>query len=186
MNERIIERVSRFVIPTSKELFEKFCAEINSAKLPEGWDHDSEWTEIMLGIFDKIGRSFGYMPKKEWMRLDQTWEVRLPDISTIVLALEYENTSDLMDLLDDELQKLLDTKAHLKLLMYYPLDIEKNIGEIGIKIRSQRIKLPAEKLLVISGTIDSKAKNITFQAYEFDAEGESTFIDRCRVPYTEK
>lgn len=55
------------------------------------------------------------------MRLDHTWEIRHPDITTIVLALECENTDRVEDILDDELQKLLDIKSLLKVLIFYPV-----------------------------------------------------------------
>lgn len=193
MSEEAIEIKYRFVRPKSREIFEKFCAKIKDKELPKSWEDNPRWTALMLNIFEEIGRSFGYRIRKmgkgkEWMTIDETWEIRLPNISTIILALEHENTSKIWKLLDDELQKLLDVKAYIKVLVYYPLEPEKDIEEIKSKIQSQKIKLPDEKILVITGTydIDVDPTSIYFQAYEFDVDGKNILIGKNKIPYSEK
>jgi hypothetical protein len=108
---KIIEKVYKYTIPTPQELFQRFQEKFSKATLPDSWQVSEPWTNTVLAIFDEIGRNLGYTPRKEYFRLDQTWEIRLPDISTIVLALKYENTDRVEEILDDELQKLLDVKA---------------------------------------------------------------------------
>jgi hypothetical protein len=108
---KIIEKVYKYTIPTPQELFQRFQEKFSKATLPDSWQVSEPWTNTVLAIFDEIGRNLGYTQRKEYFRLDQTWEIRLPDISTIVLALKYENTDRVEEILDDELQKLLDVKA---------------------------------------------------------------------------
>ena len=68
------------------------------------------------------------------MSLDQIWEIRLPDISVIILALEHENTRKVSVVLDDELQKLIDVKALSSksiLRDMHTKDTEKDLGVAG-------------------------------------------------------
>jgi len=180
----------KYKIPKPKELFESFCAEFSSVTLPDRWQASEPWTSTILGAFDSIGRSFGYVPNKEWLRLDQTWEIRHRDISVIVLALEHENTSRVEDILDDELQKLLDVKALLKVLVLYPpipaiaMEGRFSFPEIQEKIYSARIKNPDEKYVVFS--ITKTDGELELSACSLDLDGKAEELGLFRVKYSSK
>jgi len=114
------------------------------------------------------------------MRLDQTWVAKGSDRSFIALALEHENTENITVLLEDEIQKLLDVKAYLKVLIYYPgfLDIEEHLHRLQTKIKSQTITIPDEQLLVIAVHPQFvKRKGFLISGYVFKANGEYTELD---------
>lgn len=196
MSEKVIEETCQYVIPEPKTLFKEFCSKVKSATLPDSWaGKDKEWTNVILNIFDEIGRRYHYKPKREYLRLDQTWEIRLLNLSYMVLALEHENTRHIEDLLDDELQKLSDVKASLKVLVYYPrlLDIERHIKEIKTKLGLQKIKISDERLLVIMlsyfGIYDNeggKEERLVIHGYGFDVNGKSSKIGYEEVEYASK
>jgi hypothetical protein len=196
---KTIEKSYKYVIPDPKELFQAFQEKFSTTKLPESWNVSPPWTSTVLGIFNEIGRSFGYEPKKEYLRLDQIWEIRLPDISTIVLALESENADSLKAILNDELQKLLDVKAFLKVLIFYPdvaiemqrETVEGNIQEewsdfpeIQEKIRSAKIKNSDEKYVVITPVYSQGI--IEVSACSFDSEGKGEDLGSFQVKYSPK
>jgi hypothetical protein len=192
---KIIEKVYKYTIPTPQELFQMFQEKFSKAMLPDSWQVSEPWTAIVLNIFDGIGRSLGYMPKREYLRLDQTWEVRLKDISVIVLALEYENEAQVGELLDDELQKLLDVKAFLKVLIFYPATVfpmtmmseeEFVIPEIQEKIRSAKIMNPDEKYVIIGIRYIRSDNVIDVSACSFDSEGKGEDLGAFQVSYTSK
>jgi len=188
---KVIERTYKYTIPTPNELFKMFQEKFSKATLPEKWEA-STWTNIVLNIFSEIGRSLGFMPRKEYLRLDQTWEIRHPDVSTIVLALEHENTSDVREIIDDELQKLLDVKSLLKVLIFYPkipvtmLEGEFTIPEIQEKIQSAKIKLPDEKYVIIGGNYLPSKGVIDVSACSLDSEGKGEDLESFHVKYAPK
>jgi hypothetical protein len=132
------------------------------------------------------------MPKKEYLRLDQTWEIRHSDLSTIVLALEVENTDRVEDILDDELQKLLDIKAFLKVLIFYPIvpimmqEGMSTYPDIQEKIRSAKIKNPDERYIVITAVYVKPSSIIEVSACSFDPEGKGEDLPSFQVKYTSK
>lgn len=134
----------------------------------------------------------GYAPRKEYLRLDQTWEIRLPDISVIVLALGYENTDRVEEVLDDELQKLLDIKALLKVLIFYPIvpammyEGEFTIPEIQEKIRSAKIKTPDEKYIILTPVYIKPQSIIEVSANSLDSEGKGEDLGSFQVKYASK
>jgi hypothetical protein len=82
---KMIQKVYTYKIPTPQELFQTFKEKFSKATLPDSWEVSEPWTSTFLAVFDEIGLDLGYAPRREYLRLDQTWEIRLPDISTIVL-----------------------------------------------------------------------------------------------------
>lgn len=189
---KVIEKAYKYTIPTSKELFQMLQEKFSKATLPDSWQVSDPWTITVLGIFDEIGRSLGFTPRKEYLRLDQTWEIRLPDISTIVLALEYENTDRVEEILNDELQKLLDVKALLKVLIFYPLAPAMmyeggfTIPEIQEKIRSAKIKNPDERYIVMNLVYSKPQSMIEVLASSFDSEGKGEDLGTFQVKYASK
>ena len=199
MVEKIIEKTYtyKYTIPTPKELFEMFKEKFSKVTLPDSWEVSDPWTRTILDIFDDIGRSLGYKPRKEYLRLDRTWEIRHDDISVIVLALEHENTSNVEEILDDELQKLLDVKAFLKILIFYPTvpvamgEEEEFKGvstfpEIQGKIRSAKIKNSDERHIVIGITYARHENALYVSACSFDYEGKGEDLGDFQISYTSK
>jgi len=192
MGERVIERTYKYTLPTPKEVFESFRDAFSNTALPESWQASPPWTMTVLGLFNQIGRNLGYLPRKEWLRLDQTWEIRHSDISVIVLALEHENTPDVEELLDDELQKLLDIKAFLKVLVFYPMipmfmeEGEFIFPNVQEKIRSAKIKNPDERYVIMGIVYVSREGIIEVSATCFDSEGKGEELGSFQVKYSSK
>jgi len=191
---KVIEKTYKYkyTIPAPNEFFKMFQEKFSKATLPDSWEADAQWTTTILGIFHEIGRNLGFKPGKEYLRLDQTWEIRHPDISTIVLALEHENTDRVEEILDDELRKLLDVKSLLKVLIFYPKDPvmmyegEFTIPEIQEKIRSAKIKVPDEKYVIISGSYFAGKGLIVVSACSLDSEGKGEDLGAFQVEYASK
>ena len=191
---KVIEKTFKYTIPTPNELFQILKENFSKATLPDRWFSGSSqsWTTSVLGIFDEVGRSLGYMPRKEYLRLDQTWEIRLPDISTIVLALECENTDRVEEILGDELQKLLDVKGLLKVLVFYPgipmyaYEGETLFPDIEEKIGSAGIKNPDERYIVMTIVYVRPQSIIEVCACSFDSEGKPENLGCFQVKYTSK
>lgn len=125
--------------------------------MPDDWNDNKAWTKTVVQIFEEIGRELGYGPRTEYLDIVMTWAVRHEDISAIIAAIEHEN-GDLSDVIDDELQKLMDVKAYLKVLMFYPrmpvvLGKEAQLPQIMEKVQSANIKTSEEKNLVITPVI---------------------------------
>lgn len=86
MTGEVIERTYKHVIPTPEKFFNAFREKYSSYPLPIDWDDNKAWTPAMLDMFAKIGRDFGYKPRKEWLSIDQVWEIRHDDLSLQALA----------------------------------------------------------------------------------------------------
>jgi hypothetical protein len=184
-----ISKSYNYIIPTAREYYEKFKQEMLKAKLPDSYQSRMPWTELIKGISSEIGTGYGFNSNQEYLRLDQTWEIRLPDISCIALALEVENTDNIEDLLDDELQKLIDVKAYLKVLIFYPelpivvIDGKTTYPAIEDKIKSALMKCDDERYLIITiQYLDSK-KKLAAMACELDSESKSTYLGAFSIPY---
>ena len=185
-------------IPTPKELFERFKVEFLDGTPPDSWKDNIPWTDFMLGIFDSIGRSLGYETRPrpghgEYLKLDQIWEIRQPDTEVIVLALEHENRDQMEVLLDDELQKLIDVKAYLKVLIFYPkipLPVVPDYGgftypEIQEKIRSAQIRFSDEKYVFIN-IIYYVEDLLDVTGCSIDSDGKAEELGWFQVKYTPK
>jgi len=189
---KVIEKAYKYTIPTPLELFKLFQETFSKVTLPNSWQVSEPWTNTVLGVFSQIGRNLGYTPRKEYLRLDQTWEIKHPDISTIVLALECENTDRVEEILDDELQKLLNIKALLKVLIFYPVvpilmaEEEASYPEIQEKIRSAKIKNSDERYIVITPVYIKSQSIIEVSACSFDSEGRDEELESFQIKYTSK
>lgn len=185
----VIEKTYKYTVPTPNQLFELFQEKLSKTTLPDNWRSSEPWTTTILGLFGEIGRDLGFTPRKEYLRLDQTWEIRLPDISTIIFALEYENTQNVEDILDDELQKLMDIKALLKVLVFYPLvpammyEGEFTIPEIQDKIKSARIKNAEEKYVIMNLLYVEPQSIIEVIATVFDSAGKGEELGTFQLSY---
>jgi|YelNatPaOPRAMG01_1025707.scaffolds.fasta_scaffold28696_4 hypothetical protein len=192
---KVVEKTYKYVIPTPKELFSLFQEKLLEAKLPESWNVSEPWTKTLLNVFGEIGRDFGYKPRKEYLRLDQTWEIRHEGVSVIVLALEHENTGDIREILNDELQKLVDVKAYLKVLVFYPsfpISIENEepivseVSEIQDKISSAKIKNSEEKYVIIGITYNPSKNAVEVSAVSLNFKGKGSDLGVFEIKYTPK
>ena len=158
----IIEKTYKHVIPTPKGFFDSFRKKYSNRSLPDDWYDSRGWTQTVLEIFEEIGLDLGYKPRREYLNLDMIYAARHDDISLIAVAIEHEN-GNLDDVIDDELRKLMDVKAHLKVLMFYPgmpviCEDEVVLAEIIDKIRSVNLRILEEKYLIITPVIKKKDK----------------------------
>lgn len=164
---------------SSVELFQRFCQALHDTKLPGNYREGAPWTQLMRRILREIGTSLGYRVRDldligEWLTIDQTWRVHESTIVKTYLAMEEENTFDVEDVIDEEVEKLLDIKSNVKLLIYYP---HKRVQSLHLSMLQEAIDigplLPDERFVIIM--IDSDAtpeddyetySKLTVQGYE--------------------
>jgi len=110
------------------------------------------------------------------MSLDLVWIKKAADQRFIDLAMEHENSWG--KAFEDELQKLMDVKALLKVLITYIMykeDRDDFVAKVAWAIRMRALKLPEEKYLLMLGTLpESKKPNepyVQFYGYVFDNTG---------------
>jgi hypothetical protein len=190
----IIEKSYKYEVPSANEFYGIFKEKYSRRTLPSSWDNNPEWTKVILDIFKDMGKSLGYKPKTGYLDLDMTRSIRHEETSVISVAIEHEN-GDLRDVIDDELQKLVDTKAYLKVLMFYPgtpfvSEKETMLTEISEKISSARITVPQEEYLIITPILRTdKNKNpvsIGVFACSLDQAGKWKELPSFDVPYPKK
>ncbi len=119
----------------------------------------------------------------------------------IVLALVHENTRKLSVVLDDELQKLIDVKAYLKVLIFYP-DVPvipdqelssdgkwKDVGlthpEIQEKICSAQIRNSDENYVIIN-IIYNAEDLLEISGCSIDSYGKAEELGWFQVKYPKK
>jgi hypothetical protein len=189
-----IKKSYEYRIPRPVDFFESFHKKYSVCRFPSSWNANTAWTETIFRLFGEMGRDFAYRPRREYLDIDMTWSVRLDDISLITVAIEHDN-GDLGDVIDDELQKLMDVKARLKVLMFYPgkplvLEDKIQFPEVVDKIRSAHIKSPDERYLLITPVIQkadkTHAKGIEVFACAFSPDGDWGNLKSFSVPYNGK
>ncbi len=111
----------------------------------------------------EIGTSLGYLVRDqdlngEWLSIDQTWRIHESNMIKTYLSMETENTTDIEDVINDEVEKLLDVKSDVKLLVYYPSK-RPSVREMHLTMLQGAIDvsplLPEERFVTIM--IDSDA-----------------------------
>jgi len=190
----IIEKTYKHVVPSAREFVKSFQEKYSKSVFPENWNDNPAWTKLIFDIFGEMGRGFGYKPRKEYLDIDMVWAIRHQDVSAIAVALEHDN-GDLNDVIDDELQKLLDTKAYLKVLMFYPgmpiiSENEVLFPEVVEKIKSARMTNPEESYLLITPVLhkdkDSQPTAIEVFAYSFSPSGKWEDLGSFSIDYKGK
>ena len=164
--------------PTPENIFNRFCEQVPK------FGHnikDSEWSRKLFRFFHDWGVQLGYhvyckkeygiQAKGEWLTIDMlwAWESGRADYMQINdVALENENQDTWKNVLDDEVQKLISTKAILKVLIYYIA--EKNLNEFVDRlrwyIRGTFPKIAEEKYLIILGV--QQRGDYNFHGYVLD------------------
>jgi len=178
---------TNYEMPTAERLWEKFRNMYSKTTFPEGWLNAPERTKKTLDIFEEMGGALGFETKAEWLLLDQTWEIRRPNDSLIALAFEHENFySGLDGLLVDELQKLIDVKSGLKVLMFYPpVSLELLMPDIIERILAARHRLSEENYLILSAGYEDTLEEIQVEGFSVNAEGKSIDLGSFSTPHKE-
>jgi hypothetical protein len=150
---------------SSMELFGKFCSALRSGELPRSYRTSRPWTKLVRRILREIGVSLGYQVRDrdlvgEWLTIDQTWRIHDSSMIKTYLAMESENSSEIDDVIDDEVEKLLDIKSNLKLLIYYP---KQRTQELHLRVLREKIGagplLPDERFITMMIDSDATAED---------------------------
>jgi hypothetical protein len=188
VSERVFQL--KYRIPTSKEFFETFSKRFMSAKLPP-WDETVPWTKLVLkGMLYEMGEEFGFEPVEEYLNLDQMWPMLVErQINTMAVAIEHEASVDEWEgVIYDEGDKLQDVKARLKVLVFYP-DLnkwEKAVKGWSSEIKTQELRLPEERYLLIGICADKENEQLILKGAEISNEGQiSLKLSDVKVPYAQ-
>ncbi len=117
--------MSRLPKISSTDLMAKFIEGMRSKTLPSEWSDSRGWTSFIHSLMREVGNGLGYAVRDkftlgEFLGLDQAWRTGDGVGATTYLAMESENTEKVKRLIADEFQKLIDVKAEIKVLVYYP------------------------------------------------------------------
>jgi len=180
---------------SSIELFQRFCQALRNSKLPENYREGAPWTELLRRILREIGTSLGYRVSDldfgiEWLTIDQTWRIHESTLVRTYLAMEEENTYDVEDVIDDEVEKLLDIKSNVKLLIYYP---DKSVQSLHLSMLQEAIDigplLPDERFVVIMIDSDATSEDdygkytkLTVQGYELAKKMQFKEVGAEEIP----
>jgi hypothetical protein len=169
--------------PTPKDVFQRFIEFIPHANI-EQYVKSEPWTEYATEFFQSWGTKLGYEVyckekfgvSKEYLSLDVVWMKKILNRRFIYLALEHENVVD--DVSKDELNKLIDVKALLKVLITYFSDQKSRndfVADVEWAIRTRALKIPGERYLLIIGACPERYKRtetyVQFFGYVFDNTG---------------
>lgn len=158
-----IEKTFTGISPT--ELFRRVCSGLRSRELPKDYEKGLPWTKLVTGILREIGTSLGYQVRDrdllgEWLTIDQTWRIHESSMIKTYFAMESENSVDIEDVIDDEVEKLLDVKSNVKLLIYYP---RKRSQVLHLSMLQDKINagplLPDERFITIMIDSDATAED---------------------------
>jgi hypothetical protein len=105
--------------------------------------------------------------------------------------MEHENDAGVEEILDDELQKLMDVKAMLKVLVFYPsvpvfFEAEQDFPypEIIERIRSARIKNNEESYIIITPSFNESQGFVEVFACTISPDGKCKSLERKVImPY---
>ena len=189
MEERTyVHPTTTYRIPTASEFFAVFSRKLSNAKLP-GWNDKSEvWTKVVLrGLLEEMGKEHGFEPESEWpFRIDQTWNIMEEgQANSIELAIEHETDADWQDVLRDEGSKLMDVKARLKVVIFYPdlSNFERFTDKFSKEIRIQELKVPQERYLAVGICADQKNNQLVVKGAEITPDGKTSPLRDVMIPY---
>lgn len=178
--------------PTPKDVFDRFLKGLPQANIRE-YEASEPWTKYTTELFRKWGKDLGYTVHcreryggdKEYMSLDLVWMKEAADQRFVDLAMEHEN--DYKDAFEDELQKLMDVKALLKVLITYISDKKARndfVAKVAWAIRMRALKLPEEQYLLMLGSCpeDRKPKESYVQFYGYVFGNTGCLIRQFKSP----
>src|SRR5574337_1765116 len=136
-----------------------------------------ERTRFVMEFLREYLRSGGFEePQREYMAIDAVW--RDPYLGHIALAVEHENTHDIREFINKEVQHLVDVKAEAKVAIAYPHMGEETsaLAEITTKIQraaNMTAELSGETYLLVFGanTWQEKKKAIRWKGYVINRLG---------------
>lgn len=177
-------------IPNASEFFAAFSRKLSDAKLPHWNDKSELWTKVVLkGLLEDLGKEHGFEPESEWpFRIDQTWNIMEEgQANSIEVAIEHETDADWQEVLRDEGSKLMDVKARLKVVIFYPdlHNFEKFTDKFSTEIRIQELKVPQERYLAIGICSDQKNKQLVVKGTEIAPSGTTSSLRAVTIPYAE-
>lgn len=117
------------------------------------------YTRFILGQFRRIGEGLGFednirgesLGSGEYLRLDQVWFHHYNGVKIPIVVIEHENEY-FNDIWEDELNKLLDVKSKIKILVYYdPKAWEDQLRKIEDRCRSYPIMDKDEEFIIMNG-----------------------------------
>jgi len=178
--------------PTPRDVFERFQEGLSKSNIQE-YGCEEPWTKYATEFFREWGQNLGYESccreayggTGEYMSIDVIWIKKAADQRFIDLAMEHENNID--EAFDDELQKLMDVKALLKVLITYSKKKDKRerfVAKVAWGIRMRALKLSEERYLLIIGSPPEDKKPsqpyVQIQGFVFDNTG--CLIDNFSSP----
>lgn len=185
MGERVFQL--KYRVPTAPEFFKIFSQKFKEAKLPK-WDETVPWTKLVLkGILNDMGEESGFEPAEEYLNLDLMWPMLVErQVNTMAVAIEHEaSDEDWEDVVYDEGDKLMDVKARLKVLVYYPKleKFDKAVSAWSSEIKTQELRLVEEKYLMIGICGDEENEQLVLKGAEISPEGQISNLPDVKVPY---
>jgi len=169
--------------PTPRDIFRRFLEGLPKSNI-KMYGSSEPWTKYVTEFFRKWGEDLGYEVhckekyggKKEYMSLDLVWIKKAVDQRFIDLAMEHEN--DVTNAFEKELQKLMDVKALLKVLITYITDKKERadfVARVAWAIRMRALRLPEECYTLILGSCPEGKKKrepyVKLYGYVFDNTG---------------
>lgn len=163
-----------------KTIFDEFVGKLPIFNIARFNDWES-WTREVTSFFKSWGESLGfnvrcrkkYGGKKEYMTIDLVWLRKGTKFRHIDLALENENF-EFEKAMSDELQKLVDLKSLLKVLIIHMNrnDAARMADTVAREIRSCALRLNGERyLFMVCVPGEDKGKRDPFvriEGYVFD------------------
>ena len=158
----------------AERFFEEFCRTYRNHRWPPplGKFYTSkQWTEEMSKILDKTAKRLGLRRKrKELRRIDFNWYKE--DSDTPTLSVEHENWYK--GIWEEEIPKLLLSKARLKVLVCYPPKKEHwNIGNRLLKLlqkENEQGRFREEFLLIMGLPTQEIRKPEQFTCYKYSLQ----------------
>jgi hypothetical protein len=188
-----VRRMTHFDMPpTPKGIFDRFLEGLPVAGIDK-FESSEPWTRYATEFFRKWGKDLGYTVfckekyggDGEYLSIDLTWMKQAADQRFVDLAMEHENHYP--DVFEDELQKLMDLKSLLKVLITYISEDEYRddfVAKVAWAIRMRSLRLPEERYLVMVGCCPKGKKPtdhfVLFYGYAFDNTG--CLIERFESP----
>jgi hypothetical protein len=171
--------------------------EFISSKLTDIMAESEQWTQIEKGLFNvlkELGEKEGYsvyvrgVGEGEWL-VDLCWCYdKEPIRKWIELACEIEWSSQDRDDIINDMCKLMDVKAYLKLGISSPKLKDKDdvITDVARFIRDHAIKLPGEQYVMVYMVYQpyvKKEDKFNILAYSYDALGNEVFLGEKKVAW---
>ena len=147
-------------LPTPKQVFDKFLEGLPKSGIKQFKEFEP-WTKYATELFRKWGEKLGfkvYCRKRyggsgEYERIDVVWK-KTTNQSFLDLAMEHENDIS-TNVLETELQKLINFKALIKVLITETTDseyVEKFLNDVKDKIKkASTAEFPQEQYLIMIG-----------------------------------